>query len=229
MLSEKLKGALVTAGPALAPSTLNCTLVVPVEALAVTAIVPETVAPAAGEVMEMLADAGGAGFWTLGLVTAAQPAASSASTTIKHNQGASPGWPLDLHMSLVSKLIESFLAFFEKPFRWRWPHARGFPAYLQASPRGGIPLLNRRSVLVQGATRVGGFLRQGGDRVCFDGSIDHLVHKTTARFLDRVCGGRLHLLIRKRLRKRPVEGRLLVRAAWRATRWVKLRGRAKRS
>jgi len=61
VLSEKLKGVLVTAGPALAPSTLNRTLAVFVEAVAVTVIVPETVAPAAGEVMETVGGAGGGG------------------------------------------------------------------------------------------------------------------------------------------------------------------------
>jgi hypothetical protein len=46
-------GALVSAGPASAPSSRNWTLVTPTlsEALAVTLIVPETVAPFAGAVM----------------------------------------------------------------------------------------------------------------------------------------------------------------------------------
>jgi hypothetical protein len=51
VLSEKLKGALVTAGPALVPSTLNRTLVVLADALVEMVTVPETVAPEAGEVM----------------------------------------------------------------------------------------------------------------------------------------------------------------------------------
>jgi len=50
---ERLNGALVTAAPALAPSTLNCTLVVLEETLVETATVPETVAPDVGEVIEM--------------------------------------------------------------------------------------------------------------------------------------------------------------------------------
>ena len=50
---EKPNGALVTAAPELAPSTLNCTLVVLEETLVETATVPDTVAPDAGEVIEM--------------------------------------------------------------------------------------------------------------------------------------------------------------------------------
>jgi hypothetical protein len=68
VLSEKLKGALVTAAPALLPSTMNCTLVVFAETLTVTVIVPETVAPATGEVMETVGDAGGGGFALLTLM-----------------------------------------------------------------------------------------------------------------------------------------------------------------
>jgi len=50
---ERLNGALVTAAPEFAPSTLNCTLVVLEETLVETATVPETVAPDVGEVIEM--------------------------------------------------------------------------------------------------------------------------------------------------------------------------------
>jgi hypothetical protein len=52
VFKEKLNGALVIAAPKLLPSTLNCTLVVLVEALAATAKVPETVAPETGETIE---------------------------------------------------------------------------------------------------------------------------------------------------------------------------------
>jgi hypothetical protein len=51
---EKENGAVVTAAPELAPSTLNCTLVVLEETLVETATVPETVAPDAGEVIEIV-------------------------------------------------------------------------------------------------------------------------------------------------------------------------------
>jgi hypothetical protein len=51
---EKLNGALVTAAPASLPSTLNCTLAVLEETLVVTAMVPETVAPGSGEVIEIV-------------------------------------------------------------------------------------------------------------------------------------------------------------------------------
>ena len=51
---EKLKGALVTGAPELLPSTLNCTLVVLEETLVVTVVVPETVAPESGEVIEIV-------------------------------------------------------------------------------------------------------------------------------------------------------------------------------
>ena len=53
VFSERLNGALVTAAPEFAPSTLNCTLVVLEETLVETATVPETVAPDEGEVIEM--------------------------------------------------------------------------------------------------------------------------------------------------------------------------------
>jgi hypothetical protein len=57
VLREKLKGALVTAAPELLPSTLNCTLVVLEETLVVTVVVPETVAPERGEVIEIAGSA----------------------------------------------------------------------------------------------------------------------------------------------------------------------------
>ena len=50
--SEKLNGPPVTAAPALAPSTFNCTLVVLADTLVVIVMVSETVAPEAGDVME---------------------------------------------------------------------------------------------------------------------------------------------------------------------------------
>ena len=52
VFKERLNGALVITGPALLPSTLNCTLVVLEETLVKTVTVPETVAPARGDVME---------------------------------------------------------------------------------------------------------------------------------------------------------------------------------
>lgn len=54
VLSEKLTGALVIALPVLLPSTWNCTLVVSADTFVETVIVPETVAPDAGEVIEMV-------------------------------------------------------------------------------------------------------------------------------------------------------------------------------
>ena len=51
---DRRNGALVTAAPELVPSTMNCTLVVLEETLVVTETVPETVAPDAGEVIEMV-------------------------------------------------------------------------------------------------------------------------------------------------------------------------------
>jgi len=54
VFSERLKGALVTAAPVLLPSTLNCTRVVLDETLAETLMVPETVAPESGDVIEMV-------------------------------------------------------------------------------------------------------------------------------------------------------------------------------
>ena len=64
---EKLKGAWVTGAPELLPSTLNCTLVVLGETLVETVVVPETVAPESGEVIEI---AGAAEFLTLNITAA---------------------------------------------------------------------------------------------------------------------------------------------------------------
>jgi hypothetical protein len=67
-------GALVSAGPAFAPSRRNWTLVTPTlsEALAVTLIVPETVAPFSGEVMliEGAVVSGGGAFETVTAIVA---------------------------------------------------------------------------------------------------------------------------------------------------------------
>jgi hypothetical protein len=52
----------VTAAPVLFPSTRNCTLVAFAETLVVTVIVPETVAPGAGAVIEIV---GGPELFTL--------------------------------------------------------------------------------------------------------------------------------------------------------------------
>jgi hypothetical protein len=49
-----VNGALVTVGPELCPSTLNCTLMVLGETLAMTATAPETVVPWAGAVIEIV-------------------------------------------------------------------------------------------------------------------------------------------------------------------------------
>jgi hypothetical protein len=54
VFSEWLNGAVVTAAPEFVPSTLNCTLVVFDDTVAVTVTVPDTVAPDAGELMDMV-------------------------------------------------------------------------------------------------------------------------------------------------------------------------------
>jgi hypothetical protein len=51
---EKLNGALVTAAPELLPSTRNCTLAVLAETLVATVIVPETVEPETGAIIEIV-------------------------------------------------------------------------------------------------------------------------------------------------------------------------------
>jgi hypothetical protein len=51
---EKPNGALVTAAPAFLPSTMNCTPAVFAETLVNTVMVPETVAPESGDVIEMV-------------------------------------------------------------------------------------------------------------------------------------------------------------------------------
>ena len=55
-MRDKLNGALVTAAPELFPSTLNCTLMVFEETLVATLVVPETVAPDAGEEIEIVGE-----------------------------------------------------------------------------------------------------------------------------------------------------------------------------
>ena len=62
MFNGKLNGALIAAAPTLLPSTLNCTLVVFAETFVVIVMVPETVAPEVGEVIEMV---GGTALLTL--------------------------------------------------------------------------------------------------------------------------------------------------------------------
>jgi hypothetical protein len=51
---DKVNGALVTAAPELIPSTLNWTLVALEEALVETVVVPDTVAPERGEIIEIV-------------------------------------------------------------------------------------------------------------------------------------------------------------------------------
>jgi hypothetical protein len=129
VFSEKLNGAIVTAGPALAPSTSNCTLVVFAGTLDLTVIVPETVAPEAGELTETVGAAVlvGAAWLTSALAPPPQPAQSSAATNTKHNQGAAPGRSLALHTNLVCELIESSWLSLNGPvpewFQCRYPRA----------------------------------------------------------------------------------------------------------
>ena len=81
---ESSKGALVTAALVLVPSTLNCTLLVPAETLAVTGTAPETVAPEAGEEIETAGAAvfpGGVPFFEFALVRPTQPAQYSESSS----------------------------------------------------------------------------------------------------------------------------------------------------
>ena len=56
---------LVTAAPVLFPSSLNCTLVLFADTLVVTVTVPETIAPEAGAVMEIVGGVGGAALFTV--------------------------------------------------------------------------------------------------------------------------------------------------------------------
>ena len=58
VFSESLNGAAVTAAPEFVPSTLNCTLVVFDDTVVVTVTVPDTVAPDAGELMDMVGAVG---------------------------------------------------------------------------------------------------------------------------------------------------------------------------
>jgi hypothetical protein len=106
VLSEKLNGAFVTAPPAPLPSTLNCTLVVFADTFVVIVMVPETVAPEVGELMETV----GAELLTWGpAVPLAQPAQISPSTRNEHNDCTTLGWAVDVPMSSVRKLIESLV------------------------------------------------------------------------------------------------------------------------
>ena len=111
VLSDRLKGALVTAVPTGLLSTMNCTLAAFADALAVTVTVPETVAPETGDVMETVR----AGFVAPAPVTPTQPAQSSASTEIRHGRGTASGSALDFRMGLMSKLIDFFPSFCGRP------------------------------------------------------------------------------------------------------------------
>jgi hypothetical protein len=55
---EKMKRGLVTAAPTLLPSTANCTIVVFEDTKVVTLMVPKTVAPDAGAVIEIMGGVG---------------------------------------------------------------------------------------------------------------------------------------------------------------------------
>jgi hypothetical protein len=103
---------------------MNCRLVVFADTLAETVIVPETVVPATGDVMVTVA----AEFLTSAPVTLpAQLAQSSPSNKIKHTQATAPGWTLDLPMSLVHKLIQSFLSFLKGRCTGVGPYIKGIP------------------------------------------------------------------------------------------------------
>ena len=75
-MSDVLKGKVVSGSPTLAPSTLNWTEVAFVEALAATVIVPDTVVPETGEVIDTVGGGGGTGFG-LALLTLIETAALS--------------------------------------------------------------------------------------------------------------------------------------------------------
>ncbi len=87
VFSERIKGALVTAAPVLLPSTLNCTLVVFEETLAETVMVPETVAPESGDVIEIV---GAAELLTVTMTVALVVV-----------------WPVELEATAVSEWIPS--------------------------------------------------------------------------------------------------------------------------
>lgn len=104
---ERLNGALVTAVPVLLPSTLNCTLVVLADTLVKTVMVPEAVAPEAGEVMATVGgveEFGGFEFLTLVLVTPPHAAQSSARTRIRHDPESALLQALDPPVGFVRKL-----------------------------------------------------------------------------------------------------------------------------
>lgn len=107
VFNESLNGALVTAVPALLPSTLNCTLVVLADTLVETATVPETVAPDVGEVMATVGAVEGLegfGFLALVLVTPPHATQSSARTRIRHDPRNALLQALDPPVGFVRKL-----------------------------------------------------------------------------------------------------------------------------
>ena len=88
VFSEKLKGALVSAAPVLLPSILNCTLVVLADTFVKTLIVPETVAPDAGDVIET--DGGEEVWGGVALVEPTHPAQSGMMSMSRYNLVPAP-------------------------------------------------------------------------------------------------------------------------------------------
>jgi hypothetical protein len=97
-------------------------------------------------------------------VTPAQPAQSRANTKSKHNQGIAPGWALDLPMSSVRKLIESSCLSLEGRLAGVGPTPREFPTYVQANPRSGISLVNKKEVSLSTGRNLCGSLYRGRGR-----------------------------------------------------------------
>ena len=97
---------MVTAAPELLPSTMNCTLVVFADTFVAMEMVPETVVPETGEMMETV----GADFLAWGVselaVTPAQPLQSSVSAKTKCKYETAPGCAADLPTSPWRRLKE---------------------------------------------------------------------------------------------------------------------------
>jgi hypothetical protein len=84
VFNEKLNGALDNAAPVFLPSTLNCTVVASADTLINTLILPETVTPEAGEVIEMVG-AEGLPFLLLALVSPRHPVQKSTNAVTRPN------------------------------------------------------------------------------------------------------------------------------------------------
>jgi len=105
---DKLNGALVTTAPILLPSTRNCTLVVLEETLVETLMVPEMIAPEAGDVIDTVGGAEVPELLLFAPVEPLHPVQNSARTTNRLSRDTALLCSFDLPVGLGHDLIKVF-------------------------------------------------------------------------------------------------------------------------